>query len=59
MGGRRGRATLGPESELCELIDDEWRDSVLVVLRFPSLVLDLIDSMLPPLLDVAMLSVDE
>uniref|UniRef100_A0A182J5M0 Uncharacterized protein n=1 Tax=Anopheles atroparvus TaxID=41427 RepID=A0A182J5M0_ANOAO len=55
----RGNAIEGPESELCELSDDEWRESELEVLRLPSLVLDLSDSMLPPLLDVAMLSVEE
>lgn len=58
-GARSGKAIVGPESELCELKEDDWRESELDVLRLPSLVLDLRDSMLPPLSEVAMLSVEE
>uniref|UniRef100_A0A1A9WZD3 Uncharacterized protein n=1 Tax=Glossina brevipalpis TaxID=37001 RepID=A0A1A9WZD3_9MUSC len=54
------KATLElPDSELCELNEVECLDSELDVLRLPSLVLERSDSMLPPLLDVAMLSVEE
>lgn len=59
-GALRGKATLElPDSELCELNEVECLDSELDVLRLPSLVLERSDSMLPPLLDVAMLSVEE
>lgn len=58
-GARSGYRIRAPESELCELNDADCRDSELVVLRLPSLVLECRDSMLPePLLD-DILSVDE